>query len=138
MMSTIDKILNKITSCGQWVFTKDEIIKIIHDVAITNELQPIESNGVILNPKHCTIAQGDEVKMLPKKVFKMLYYLMSNPNVIATRKDIIDNCWDTGVVVGVRTIDVHAYKIKSILKNKSHFKTHKGVGYGWIINHTKN
>ena len=137
-MSTIDNILNKINSCEQSVFTKDEVIKIIQDVVIETELQPIESNGVILQPKHCTIVQGDEVKLLPKKVFKMLYYLMSNPNVFATRKDIIDNCWDKGVIVGARTIDVHAYKIKSILKNKSQFKTHKGVGYGWVINHTKN
>lgn len=130
----IEYVLDAINNSKQSAFSKDEIITIINN--IQHNLPPIESNGVILKPKHLTITQGDEVKLLPKKVFKMLYYLMSNPNTFATRKDIIDNCWDKGVIVGARTIDVHAYKIKSILKNKSSFKTHKGTGYGWIINHT--
>lgn len=138
MMPVIDNILDKINSCNQSVFTKKEIVMLITKIADEYKLPPVESEGIILYPECCKIVQGDDVKYLPKKVFKMLYYLMSKPNTFVTRNEIIKNCWEQGVVVGARTIDVHAYKIKSILKNKSNFKTHKGTGYGWIINHNKN
>ena len=134
-MLIVDNILNKINKSNLPVPIKDEVISLINSAVKESRNMPIESNGVILYPDCCKIEQGEKIDYLPKKAFKMLCYLISNPNVIVTRQEIINNCWEQGVIVGQRTIDVHAYKIKSILKNKSMFKTQKRIGYGWIINH---
>jgi DNA-binding response OmpR family regulator len=136
MMLIIDNILDKIRNSNLPIEIKCEVILIVNNAVKEGRIKPLESEGVILHPDCCKVVQGDKVDYLPKKAFMMLYYLMSNVNVIKTRDDIIKNCWERGVIVGHRTIDVHAYKIKTILKNKTSFKTQKRIGYGWIINHT--
>jgi len=63
----------------------------------------------------------------------MIYYLLSNPNRCISRKEFLKNCWEDGIIVGERTIDVHICKIKKVLKDKIKIQTHKCYGYRWKI-----
>jgi DNA-binding response OmpR family regulator len=132
-MIAIETILQRISSSKENAFTKKEIMGIIKGIWDEIKAEPIESCGVKLYPDCYKIIQGDKVNYLPNKAFKMLYYFIQNANVILTREDIINNCWERDVIVGQRTIDVHIYKIKSILVNKNLLVTKKRIGYGWII-----
>jgi DNA-binding response OmpR family regulator len=132
-MTIIETILEEIRNSKLSNSAKDDVIKIINKTVREGKKEPITSCGVELHPNSYKIIQGDNVSYLPNKAFRMLYYFMQNPNVYLTREDIINNCWEQGVIVGQRTIDVHLHRIKKILKNKSNLKTKKRIGYGWVI-----
>jgi two-component system alkaline phosphatase synthesis response regulator PhoP len=133
-MIAIETILERISLSKSNAFTKKEILRIIKDILDEIKTEPIESCGVKLYPDCCKVEQGDKVNYLPNKAFKMLYFFMQNANAFLTRDDIINNCWERDVIVGQRTIDVHIFKIKSILVNKNLLVTKKRIGYGWISN----
>jgi len=77
--------------------------------------------------KHLIIKDNDEI-LLPKKEFQLLNLLVSKPNKVFTREEILANIWGNKVIVGDRTIDVHVRKIREKL-NTRNIKTVKGVGY---------
>lgn len=63
-----------------------------------------------------------------KKEFQILELLMSSPGKVFGRREIFRKIWDSEVIVGERTIDVHVRRIRE--KVGDHFiKTLKGVGY---------
>jgi two-component system alkaline phosphatase synthesis response regulator PhoP len=70
--------------------------------------------------------------VLPRKVFKVAYFLAKNCNRCVTRHALIKNCWETGVIVTDRTIDVHICKIKNALNDRKIIKTVKCRGYMWV------
>ncbi len=84
--------------------------------------------GVSINKdKYVAIKDGQELS-LPKKEFELLALLLSEPDKVFTRENILLSVWGNDVVVGDRTIDVHIRKLREKLGNE-HFKTVKGVGY---------
>lgn len=97
--------------------------------------QDIEEDGntidleeFIIDKEKYLIRKGNKEILLPKKEFQLLNLLVSKPNKVFTREEILANVWGHKVVVGDRTIDVHVRKIREKLKTKK-IKTVKGVGY---------
>ena len=84
-------------------------------------------NVMIDKEKYIVVIDGLEL-ILPRKEFELLSLLASKPNKVFTRDEILGKVWNTDVIVGERTIDVHIRKIreKTGLEN---LKTIKGVGY---------
>jgi len=65
---------------------------------------------------------------LPRKEFELLNLLVSRPNKVFTRDEILSRIWGDDVIVGDRTIDVHVRKIREKLGTQN-IRTIKGVGY---------
>lgn len=61
----------------------------------------------------------------------MLELLVSNPEHVFTREEIMNKVWGFDAVVGDRTIDVHIRKLREKL-GSTYIKTIKGVGYKLI------
>ncbi len=80
--------------------------------------------------KYIVINKGIEIS-LPRKEFELLYLLVSSPNTVLTRNNILDLVWGKDVIVGDRTIDVHIRKLREKI-GESYFKTVKGVGYKFV------
>lgn len=80
--------------------------------------------------KYIVINKGIEI-YLPRKEFELLYLLVSSPNTVLTRNNILDLVWGKDVIVGDRTIDVHIRKLREKI-GESYFKTVKGVGYKFV------
>ena len=72
---------------------------------------------------------------LAKKEFFLLYKLISSPNVIYTRQDLIDEIWGLENESDYRTVDVHIKRIREKLQDVTEFEieTIRGVGYKLII-----
>jgi two-component system alkaline phosphatase synthesis response regulator PhoP len=68
------------------------------------------------------------ILQLPRKEFELLALLISKPNNVFQREQILSTVWGTDVVVGDRTIDVHIRKIREKIGD-GWIKTIKGVGY---------
>ena len=96
---------------------QDQTIIQINDLIIDRSKYTVNLKGVELN--------------LPRKEFELLYLLVSSPNTVFTRANILDVVWGSDVIVGDRTIDVHIRKLREKIGNSS-FKTIKGVGYKFV------
>jgi two-component system alkaline phosphatase synthesis response regulator PhoP len=77
--------------------------------------------------KYLVIKEGQEYH-LPRKEFELLCLLVSKPDKVFTREEILSGIWGDDVIVGDRTIDVHIRKIRERLDTQN-IKTIKGVGY---------
>jgi len=63
--------------------------------------------------------------------FELLKLLVSKPEKVFKREEILSKVWGSEVLVGDRTIDVHIRKLRE--KIGSHYiKTLKGVGYKFV------
>ena len=92
------------------------------------ESKPIVLEGLTIDrEKYVVIRDGSEYH-LPRKEFELLSLLVSKPNKVFTRDEILSAVWGDDVIVGDRTIDVHVRKIREKLGDLN-LRTIKGVGY---------
>ena len=88
----------------------------------------IKAGRIEIKTKHHSVQfEGNDI-ILPRKEFKLLSLLCSDPGAVHTREEIMDKIWGAEVVVGDRTIDVHIRKLREKLDDHA-IKTVKGVGY---------
>lgn len=80
--------------------------------------------------KYAVIKDNQEVH-LPRKEFELLSLLVSKPDRVFTRDEILSQIWGDDVIVGDRTIDVHVRKIRERL-GTDRIRTVKGVGYKYM------
>ncbi len=92
-----------------------------------NNKEIIIGNLTIIPEKRIVTIAGKEF-FLPKKEFKILMFLASKPETVFLREDIYSNVWDSSVVVGDRTLDVHIRKLRKKIGDDI-IRTHKGIGY---------
>lgn len=83
---------------------------------------------LIINHDKYVVEKGVEEIQLPRKEFELIALLLSEPEVVFHRNDILNKVWGTEIVVGDRTIDVHVRKLREKLGN-DYIQTVKGVGY---------
>ncbi|MCW8109411.1 phosphate regulon transcriptional regulator PhoB [Alteromonas ponticola] len=97
----------------------------------TNE-DPIEFNGLKLDPiSHRVTAHAEQVDIGPTE-FKLLHFFMTHPERVYTRELLLDNVWGTNVYVEDRTVDVHIRRLRKALSKHDHAKmiqTVRGAGY---------
>lgn len=86
-----------------------------------------------LKSKQCTI-DGKEIN-LTKKEFEILVFLLTTPDVIFSREQILKHVWGTDVVVLDRTIDVNMTRLRHKLgRYGDRIITRTGYGYGFKKN----
>ena len=69
---------------------------------------------------------------VPPKEMELLYFLISNPNRVFTREQLLDKVWGYDFLGDSRTVDVHVKRLREKIDNVSekwHLKTVWGVGY---------
>lgn len=68
---------------------------------------------------------------IPPKELELLYYLVSNPNQVFTRDQILNNVWGYDFIGETRTVDVHVKRLREKLNKKDpwEIKTVWSVGY---------
>lgn len=94
----------------------------------------INLGNITLDYESLEIRTPDEVILLPKKEFFLLYKLLSYPNKIFTRRDIMDDIWGYDSEADERTVDVHIKRIREKLSYINEFEivTIRGLGYKGI------
>jgi len=81
------------------------------------------------------ISQGEEV-ILPRKEFNILFKLLSFPNKIFTRTQLMDEFWGLYSESLERTVDVHITRLRDKFKSNTDFsiQTVRGLGYKAVKN----
>lgn len=82
-----------------------------------------------------SITCGDEPVELPQKEFLVLFKLLSYPNKIFTRRQLMDEIWDMDSDSDERTVDVHISRLRERFRNNHDFGiiTVRGLGYKAVI-----
>ncbi|AEP30909.1 putative DNA-binding response regulator PhoB [Glaciecola nitratireducens FR1064] len=105
---------------------------VMRRVTPTSKEEPIEFNGLILEPiSHRVTANGDPLDMGPTE-FKMLHFFMTHSERVYSRELLLDNVWGTNVYVEDRTVDVHIRRLRKALSQHGHdamIQTVRGAGY---------
>ncbi|MGJ0535366.1 MAG: phosphate regulon transcriptional regulator PhoB [Methylocystis sp.] len=93
---------------------------------------PIESGSLRLDPvTHRVTGNGIQLELGPTE-FRLLHYLMSNPERVHSRSQVLDRVWGDRVFVEDRTVDVHIRRLRQALAASGHedmIQTVRGVGY---------
>ncbi|MBU3735381.1 MAG: phosphate regulon transcriptional regulatory protein PhoB [Methylobacterium sp.] len=93
---------------------------------------PIEIGGLRLDPStHRVTGNGTALDLGPTE-FRLLHYLMSNPERVHSRSQVLDRVWGDRVFVEDRTVDVHIRRLRKALEASGHeemIQTVRGVGY---------
>ena len=71
------------------------------------------------------------VTELPQKEFLLLFKLLSYPNKIFTRRQLMDEIWDMDSESDERTVDVHISRLRDRYRDNPDFEiiTVRGLGY---------
>jgi two-component system, OmpR family, alkaline phosphatase synthesis response regulator PhoP len=91
----------------------------------------ITAGDLEINREEYKVTRGEDIIMLPRKEFELLYLLTSQPGRVFQRDEILERVWGNEVVVGGRTIDVHIRKLREKIGDES-IRTIKGVGYKFV------
>lgn len=97
----------------------------------TNDTSKSSVDGIVIDKDKYVVLVNDEKFHFPKKEFELLDLLVSNPEHVFTREEIMNKVWGHDAVVGDRTIDVHIRKLREKIGD-NYIKTIKGVGYKLI------
>lgn len=87
--------------------------------------------STLLDYNSLTVKVNDEIFEMPPKEFYLLFKLLSNPNKIFTRQELMDEIWGMDTNVDDRTIDSHIKKIRRKFEHSTDFEiiTIRGLGY---------
>lgn len=87
--------------------------------------------NVTLDYDSLTVSRGNEVQELPQKEFLLLYVLLSYPNKIFTRIQLMDEIWGAESETGWETVTVHIGRLRKRFEGWSEFEIEsvRGLGY---------
>jgi two-component system phosphate regulon response regulator PhoB len=93
---------------------------------------PVDLGGLRLDPAtHRLTASGSPVTLGPTE-FRLLHFLMTHPERVHSRAQLLDQVWGDHVFVEERTVDVHIRRLRCALEPSGHdglVQTVRGSGY---------
>jgi len=93
---------------------------------------PIEVNGLRLDPATRRVYGNSRPLELGPTEFRLLHFLMTHPERVHSRTQLLDQVWGDHVFVEERTVDVHIRRLRKALEPSAHdrlVETVRGSGY---------
>jgi two-component system, OmpR family, phosphate regulon response regulator PhoB len=94
--------------------------------------ESVEFNGLKLNPAaHRVSTSAGNIKLWATE-FRLLHFLMTHPDRVYSRGQLLDEVWGDHVFVEDRTVDVHIRQLRQALQPSGHdwmVDTVRGAGY---------
>jgi two-component system, OmpR family, phosphate regulon response regulator PhoB len=93
----------------------------------------VSIEGLMLDQAgHRVLAEGNPVALGPTE-YRLLQFLMTHPDRVYSRGQLLDRVWGGNVYVEERTVDVHIRRLRKALEPTGHDRlidTVRGSGYG--------
>lgn len=96
----------------------------------------LQIGDVVLDYDSLTVSKNDEVYELPQKEFYLLFKLLSYPNKIFTRIQLMDEIWGLDCETSSDTLSVHILRLRKRFENWDEFRIEsiRGLGYKAVKN----
>lgn len=128
---------------GFIIGTDDYMTKPVDEEEMVLRVGALLRRSKIVNERKITVGQTtliydslsvvspDDSQELPQKEFLLLFKLLSYPNKIFTRRQLMDEIWDMESESDERTVDVHVSRLREKFRNSPDFEivTIRGLGY---------
>lgn len=95
----------------------------------------LDVGGTLLDYDAFTVTKDGVSQMLPQKEFLLLYKLLSTPNKIFTRFQLMDEIWGRDTKSDPQTVDVHINRLRKRFQENNDFSivTVRGLGFKAVI-----
>jgi DNA-binding response OmpR family regulator len=128
---------------GFIIGTDDYMTKPVDEEEMVLRVGALLRRSKIVNERKLTVGQTtliydslsvvspDDSQELPQKEFLLLFKLLSYPNKIFTRRQLMDEIWDMESESDERTVDVHVSRLREKFRISPDFEivTIRGLGY---------
>ena len=98
----------------------------------TTDSSTLEAGDISLDEAgHRVTSAGVEVHLGPTE-YRLLQFLMTHPDRVYSRSQLLDRVWGTNVYVEERTVDVHVRRLRKALSPTGtdvYVQTVRGAGY---------
>lgn len=81
---------------------------------------------------HRVVVDENEIKLTPKE-FDLLAFLASEPDIVRSRTQILDEVWDTNWYGTTKTVDAHVATIRQKLGDAGWIEAVRGVGFRFVV-----
>ncbi len=92
----------------------------------------VEISGLKLDPISHRVYGNQRPLDLGPTEFRLLHFMMTHPERVYSRSQLLDQVWGDHVFVEERTVDVHIRRLRSALESTAHdrlIQTVRGAGY---------
>ncbi len=95
--------------------------------------------NIVLDYESLTVTKDGKTQLLPKKEFILLYTLLSSPEKVFTRLQLMDSIWGMDSETIETTVNVHINRLRKRFDGWTEFRlvAIRGTGYMAIINDEK-
>ncbi len=134
-----DRIRGLETGCDDYLvkpFSTRELVArinaVIRRASPTGDSEVIESEGLKIDLAAHRVFAADKPVNLGPTEFRLLSFLMSHPERVYSRSQLLDHVWGGDVYVDERTVDVHIRRVRKALEPHDYQKfiqTVRGAGY---------
>lgn len=90
---------------------------------------------LVLDYNELSVVRDKKIYILAQKEFYLLYKLLSSPDKVFSRQDLMEEIWGIENESDFRTVDVHIKRIREKMQGVSEFEiiTVRNVGYKAIL-----
>ncbi|TFW18994.1 winged helix-turn-helix domain-containing protein [Duganella callida] len=121
-------------------FSPREMLARVHALlrrwhAHDNAGAPLQLAGLRLDPGTQRVTAGARELALGRVEFKLLNFLMSHPERVHTRAQLLDQVWGNAAEVDERTVDTHVGRLRNALQPcgcRQRIQTVRGSGYRFV------
>ena len=99
------------------------------DDAVSAGVLELDSAG------HRVVSSGQEIKLGPTE-YRLLHFMMTHPERVYSRAQLLDRVWGANVYVEERTVDVHVRRLRKALSEAGaddYIQTVRGAGYRFSV-----
>ncbi len=100
--------------------------------ASTHSNGELRAGGIVIdNVSHRVFVDGDSLTLAPRE-YRLLIFLAANRERVFSRRQLLNHVWGRNSNVGVRTVDVHIRRLRSLPEpyDYDHYlQTDRGSGY---------
>ncbi|MEM7280301.1 MAG: winged helix-turn-helix domain-containing protein [Pseudomonadota bacterium] len=95
----------------------------------------VQVGSLVLDIDSYLVTLDGELLNFGPTEFRLLKFLMTHPNKVHSRNDLLKRVWNSDGTVGRRTVDVHVRRLRSALEHRGYdvlIQTVTGVGYRFM------
>ena len=132
-----DDYIKKPFSTKELISRMNAVLRRLSSDSIANDVVSAGKITIDTN-QHRVLIDSKNVDLSPTE-FRLLHFLLSHPDRVFGRDQLLDNVWGDQVYVEDRTVDVHIRRLRKVLKPyecDEYINTVRGVGYRFSLQPT--